>query len=102
MELNEIVELLNNALTDAYVYNSTIHKIESTEHFSRLIDRYGMQRVYEALFDSIAKGEFKWEDEYFFCDVEARGEFHSFTTKEELFAIVGRHNVSDMIEMEDF
>lgn len=98
MTTKELIKALNKAFINAHVSNGTIHEVDDADHFARLVQRYGMETLYKNLNDSIAIGDFNWDDEYFFCDVKSHGEFFSFTTKEQLFDKVGKYNVMSIIE----
>ena len=97
MTLNELINVLNDYAGHSFCGECKIAKMNDNTHFAKLVEYHGCEKFYTKLSDSIALGEFNFEDEFFFCDSELGGKFFSFTTKEQLVKIIGFQSLQNII-----
>lgn len=97
MTLSELINVLNDYANHSFNSECKIAKMNDDNHFAKLVEYHGCEKFYTKLNDSIALGEFNFNDDYFFCDSDLGGKFFSFTTKEQLIKIIGFDNLQSMI-----
>lgn len=97
MTLSELINLLNNYANHSFNSECKIAKMNDDNHFAKLVEYHGCEEFYTKLSDSIALGDFNFNDEFFFCDSELGGKFFSFTTKVQLVEIIGFENLQSII-----